>query len=328
MTGFWVGSYTASMGGDARGIGWAVTASDGTLEYRGVAAEASSPSFLAHGGAHPDGANTLYAVDESEARVEAYRVLGPGRLEHLGGRATSGAAPCHITVSQSHLYVSNYVGGTADRFALNSDGTIGELLDTLHGTGSGPHAAQDGPHLHATLALGDGVLSADLGADRVREQRPRGERLELSAETEFPAGTGPRDLLNSDGDVFLLGELSGGLFRLDEHGAILASGAIVADWTPGDHAAALASHGAHLYSGLRGSNRIALARRDDLTPAFAMPTGGDWPRHLVITGDTLHVANQLSSTVTSFRLDPATGIPTPLGAPAPVPSPTHLLPAL
>ena len=322
MTAFWVGSYTASMGGDASGIGWAVTRADGTLEYRGVAAEASSPSFLAHGAP-----GILYAVDEAAARIEAYHVVGDGMLEPLGGRATSGAAPCHITVTPGHLYVSNYVGGTADRFALNPDGTIGELLDTLHGTGCGPHAAQDGPHLHATLVVGGAVLSADLGSDRVRMQRPVGEHLELAAETEFPPGTGPRDLVHSRGEVFLLGELSGGLFRLDDHGATLGSGAIVADWRRGDHAAALASHGDHLYSGLRGSNRIAAARRDDLTPAFALPTGGDWPRHLVITGDTLHVANQLSSTVTSFRLEPATGIPTPLGAPAPVPSPTYLLPA-
>ena len=322
MTGFWVGSYTASMGGDASGIGWAVTASDGSLEYRGAAAEASSPSFLAHGAG-----DILYAVDEAAGRVEAYRVVGEGMLEPLGGQATSGAAPCHITVTPSHLFVSNYTGGTADRFALNPDGTIGELLDTLHGTGSGPHAAQDGPHLHATLVVGGGVLSADLGSDRVREQRPAGDHLELAAETDFPAGTGPRDLLRSGDEVFLLGELNGGLFRLGEHGAIQASGEVVADWIPGDHAAALAEHRGYLYTGLRGSNRVAAARRADLAPAFSIPTGGDWPRHLVITGDILHVANQLSNTVTSFRLDPATGIPDPLGAPSPVPSPTYLLAA-
>jgi 6-phosphogluconolactonase (cycloisomerase 2 family) len=328
LSDLWVGSYTASMGGDARGIGWAQTRDDGTLEYRGVAAEVSSPSFLAHGRADSDGAGILYCVDEAGGRVEAYRVLGPGMLEHLGGQATSGAAPCHISVGPAHLYVSNYLGGTADRFALNSDGSVGELLDTLHGTGSGPHRGQDGPHLHATLIAGESVLSADLGSDRVREERVVGTRLELVGETEFPPGTGPRDLLVSEGEIFLLGELTGALFRLDERGRILASGRSVADWAPGDHAAALVRFGEFLYVGLRGSNRVAVARAADLAPAFSVPTGGEWPRHLVALGDTMHVANQLSGTVTSFRLDPATGVPTALGAPAAVPSPTYLLPAL
>ncbi|MBK4346630.1 lactonase family protein [Lacisediminihabitans changchengi] len=347
MTDFWVGSYTASMGGQARGIGWAQTRDDGTLEYRGVAAEASSPSFLAHGHPNSVGAGILYAVDEAAARIEAYRVVAPGMLEPLGGQATSGAAPCHISVTQDHLYVANYVGGTADRFTLNVDGSVGELVDTLRGTGSGPHAAQEGPHLHSTLPVGESVLSADLGSDLVREQRlvggqrdpaeatfaidetirPDSPSLMLVAETEFPPATGPRDLLLTDGEIFALGELSGALFRLNEHGAILASGRSVADWAPGDHAAALAAYGDWLYTGLRGSNRIAVAHRGDLAPAFSLPTGGDWPRHLIVAGETLHVANQLSSTVTSFRLDRTTGIPTPVGAPAAVPSPTYLLPA-
>jgi 6-phosphogluconolactonase (cycloisomerase 2 family) len=109
---------------------------------------------------------------------------------------------------------------------------------------------------------------------------------------------------------------------------VLAQGAAVADWADGDHAAALAidASGRFLYVGLRGSNRIAIARADDLSPLASIPTGGDWPRHLWIADDLLYVANQLSSTVTSFRIHPGTGIPQPIAAPEDVPSPTYILP--
>jgi len=40
----------------------------------------------------------------------------------------------------------------------------------------------------------------------------------------------------------------------------------------------------------------------------------------------LHVANERSSTVTTFRLDPDTGVPTELVGTTPVGSPTCLVP--
>ena len=56
-----------------------------------------------------------------------------------------------------------------------------------------------------------------------------------------------------------------------------------------------------------------------------MDSGGDWPRHLVVDGDFVHVANQRSSTVATFRIGVG-GALTPVGTPVAVPSPTHLLP--
>ncbi len=54
-------------------------------------------------------------------------------------------------------------------------------------------------------------------------------------------------------------------------------------------------------------------------------TGGVWPRHMILIGDHLYVANERSHNVTVFRVDPDTGIPVPQGEPTAEPSPTCLL---
>ncbi|MCU1505090.1 MAG: ATP/GTP-binding protein, partial [Microbacteriaceae bacterium] len=99
---FWVGSYTSSMGGSSEGIGAVLVGDGGHVEYAGVAAEVSSPSFLANGIVPA----VVYATDEATGRVEAFRRTAASRLEALGGQPTTGAAgasPCHISVTADRL---------------------------------------------------------------------------------------------------------------------------------------------------------------------------------------------------------------------------------
>lgn len=320
---FWTGGYTSNMDGTATGIGIARSRADGGFEFVGTAVGASSPSFLANGLVE----GILYAADEANGRVEAFR-RGGLELVPLEGQPVSGVSPCHLSVTPDRLYVSNYGDGSVDVFPLGSTGAIGPLAQSLRGTGEGPHPAQEGSHAHSTLVVGETVLSADLGADRVYVHHRADGGLERTGFGEFPPGSGPRDLLAANGRIYLLGELSGAIFLIDGNATVLAQGAAVADWADGDHAAALAidASGRFLYTGLRGSNRVAIVRVDDLSPLASIPTGGDWPRHLWVSGDMLYVANQLSSTVTSFRIDAATGIPQPIATPEHVPSPTYILP--
>ena len=65
-----------------------------------------------------------------------------------------------------------------------------------------------------------------------------------------------------------------------------------------------------------------------LRPVGHVPTGGRTPRHFTIdpTGRWLLAANQDSDSVTVFGLDPASGLPAPVGEPVPVPRPVCLLP--
>lgn len=324
---FWAGSYSASMGGESDGIGaLRPRESDGSLEYLGLAARASCPSFLANGVVP----GVVYAVDEADARVEAFHREGD-TLVAFGGQPTSGALPCHISVSDDSLYVSNYFSGTVDVFPLASDGTIGPIMQTLRGNGSGPDAVQDGPHAHSTLVMGSTVLSADLGTDQVHVQRRVGGRLERASSVAFPPGTGPRDFVAiAGGRVYLLGELTGEIFELDHDGRILRSGPSVEHSVDGDHWAGLAADesGRFLYTGLRGSDRIAVVDAATLSPIAAVSCRGEWPRNLWLAGEMLYVANERSSTVTSFRVDGRTGVPYPIGSPEAVPTPTYLLPAI
>jgi 6-phosphogluconolactonase len=324
----WVGSYTRSMGGSGEGIGAVLESDDGSIGFAGVAAQVSSPSFLANGIVP----GVIYATDEANGRVEAFRRSTETTLEALGGQGTTGAAgasPCHISVTADRLYVANYTSGAVDVFPVLGDGRIGQLETSFAGTGSGPHPAQGGPHAHGTLVLGDTVLSADLGSDQVHVHRWVDGELTRVSSASMPPGTGPRDFVVApDGRIFVLGELSGAILEIDDDGRVLRSGQAVASPVDGDHLAALAidADGRFLYTGLRGSNRIAVVDSRTLTPVADLPCGGDWPRHLVLSGEFLHVANERSSTVSSFRIDRATGIPEAFGLPVSVPTPTYLLP--
>lgn len=329
MTLIWAGSYTDTMGGYSRGISALRLTSRG-LQYLGLAAATGSPSFLAIS----ETTGILYATDEGNGRVEAFARKGKGAaLVPLGGQPTSGTLPCHLAVTSQWLYASNYGSGTVDVFPLQADGRIGTLATTLSpgsGLPNGPAPEQDGPHAHSTLAFGDTVISADLGTDRVHLFRWRDESLELETSIEFPAGTGPRDFVISPvaGKIFVLGELGGSVFTLGggRNLQILRSGRTGA--SAGDNAAGLAIDptGRFLYTGLRGSNRVAVIDSQTLQPIADVPSGGETPRNLCIIGDMLLVANQGSGTVATFQLDPDSGVPTATGAPLFVDTPTYLLP--
>ena len=313
------GTYTEDMGGTAEGILALRTTATGGLEVTGTAAPAASPSYLALDG------TTVYAVAEGEGRLAAFALDG-STLTALGDTSAGGEAPCHIGVYGSAVIVSNYVSGTLGMI----DAEPLDLVQTLAAEGSGPHSAQDGPHAHSTLRLDDGtVLSADLGADRIHVHALGDGRLERTASLELPPGTGPRDIVAlPDGRLLVLAELSARLLLLRWSGSLsVVTSVALAGAAEGDHAAgiSLSRDGRFVYVALRGSNRVSVIAidGDELTAVDSVSCAGDWPRHLVVEGDVLHVANQLSSTVTSFSIG-SDGIPQLLETTA-VPSPTFLL---
>lgn len=334
---FWCGSYTADMGGEAEGIGALRQREDGTLEFVGVAVVADSPSFLA---SNPVDDRILYSVGEASGRLEAFMRSDPRTLTPLGGQDTEGDSPCHVAIrtDASAALVSCYGDGTLRLHRLDDMGIVQPLEQSLAGEGSGPHPAQDGPRAHSTLLLDDGVvLSADLGADQVHMHTtdPVTGHLNRIDSLAFAGGTGPRHLRrHPSGFVYLVSEHSREVFVLEQEGTALRVVSVTAV-TPEDSAEDTAAEitvtddGRFVHVGLRGSNRLStLAVVDDgkaLVHVDDASCGGDWPRHHIVDGTLLHVANQLSSTVTTFRLDDATGVPTQLGLAEPVPTPTFLL---
>ena len=319
---FYVGAYTADMGGTATGIAALGRLADGSLENLGLATVADSPSYLAAAG------DLVYAAAEATGRVEVFRRDGELPLVPVAGAPSGGVAPCHVARYGDTVVAACYVDGTLG--VLSAEPLA--LTQRVEAHGAGPHPAQDGPHAHATFALdGTTVLSADLGSDRVHVHEVANGHLTRTASLDLPPGTGPRDFLRlPSGLLLVLGELSLEVLvlRWNDGELSIVGGAPLAGAEPGDHASALSlgPGGRFAYAGLRGSNRISILAVDGetVTAAGFVDAGGDWPRHHVVDGDVMHVAHERSSTVASFRLG-VDGVPTLIAPAVAVASPIFLL---
>ena len=319
MTDFLIGGYGPDMGGTGAGIAWGRSHDDGRFEYGGLVVAAESPSWLV---AHDD---RIYAALEGTGELAKFTWDGGGLVE--GWRVPSGGQyPCHLAYADGAVIAACYGDGVV---AVHRPGADPQVLA---GSGSGPLPAQEGPHAHHVLALDRHVLTLDLGSDLLYVHRWAGSLLERVDAIPLPPGTGPRDLLAlPDGRLALLGEWSCELLLLEAMGDTFEIVQVVA--LPGatqgaDQASGLglSADGRFVVAGIRGANRVAtLELGDAVAPVAWASSGGEWPRHLVVDGEFVHVANQLSNSVATLRLG-ADGSLTPLGDPVAVPSPTHLLP--
>ncbi len=325
---WWVGGYGADMDGTALGIGVMIERPDGGLDYSHVAAPMLSPTFLARRGDH------LYAAAEGEGRVQSFLVAG-GTLTTDGVSPSGGGWPCHLEFADNGIVVSNYETGELALISLTARGAVAEMVQTIPGSGSGPHKEQDGPHAHAALRLDEHtILSADLGADRLLIHAFENGRLERTGEVVLPSGTGPRDLArHPSGLVYVLGEHGQNLFAFSwSHARLEQVAELSLPGAASDDQAAAIGFGpqGYVYCGLRGTNRVSVmhASADGraVEPVGSVSSGGEWPRHLTVDGDRLHVSNQGSNQVASFRIGDD-GIPVLIGEPTRVPSPTFLLKA-
>jgi 6-phosphogluconolactonase len=324
----WVGGYTDDMNGSAEGIRLLKVAADGSLEDHGVAVAADSPSFLTRSG------DMIYATCEGGPAVAGYRVVGD-ELHFQGVQDAAGTFPCSLGALRDHsaLVVACYGTGTIDVHPLSPDGAIQKTAQTLRGEGNGVRIEQEGPHAHDVLQLdATTVLTTDLGTDHVYIHRVDGDLLTRIGSVAFPAGTGPRDLFaHPSGLIWVVAELSQQVFvlRRSDETLEIVSQVSLAGAESDDHASAIgvSEDGKFAYVGLRGSDNISVlavsADGATLSAVGFVGSGGGWPRHLVVDGSRLRVANQLTSSVVTFALGPD-GIPVKESS-LYVPSPTYLL---
>jgi 6-phosphogluconolactonase (cycloisomerase 2 family) len=323
-----VGAYTADLDGAGEGITLLTVASDGSLEDQGLAVATESPSYLTRSG------DMIYGVGEGAPSVSAFRVVGD-ELRFHGTQDAAGTSPCAIAIlgERSLLVAACYGDGTVDVHPLGPDGAILKTSQSLHGEGTGSHVDQNGPHAHDVLSVdASTVLTTDLGSDDVYVHAFDGELLTRTGRVKLPTGTGPRDLLlHPSGVIWVLGELSSEIFvlRRDDTDFSIVDRVALPGAEAGDHAAALAlsSDGRFAYTGLRGSDLISVlavsTNGETLTPVGSVGCGGEHPRHLVVDGDLLRVANQLSNSVVTFAIGDD-GIPSRLSS-LDIASPTYLL---
>ncbi|TXK17372.1 beta-propeller fold lactonase family protein [Homoserinibacter sp. GY 40078] len=301
MTGLLIGGYGPDMGGLGAGI--ALAHSTDTGLDAGEVLPIASPSWVAIRG------DRMAAALEGAGAVAWYRRGARGWIAD-GVTTDVGEAPCHLAfLDDDTIAVACYLDGVVA--VVRAGESV--PMQRVPGTGSGPRSAQEGPHAHHVHVLPDGrVLTLDLGADRLHiHHRDASGELERVDSIAVPAGTGPRDLARlPGGELALLGEWSCEVLVLEPAGEsfeivqILAlPGAVAGE----DQAAALAisNDGRVLFAGIRGADRVAriAIEADGLRALGWVESGGHWPRHLMVDGGLLHVANQLSDAVATFLID-------------------------
>ncbi|GII23016.1 lactonase family protein [Planosporangium mesophilum] len=332
----YVGSYTP----EADGKGTGISVWDAQLRPAAPTVALAAPSWLV---AHPTAA-VLYAVSELEiGTVTALSIAPDGTLTPQARQPTDGAAPCHLDITPDGRYLlcANYGSGSVTVLAVDDDGTLAAPTDLVHHHGCGPDPErQDGPHAHQVVtsgAPGTDVTAVDLGTDTLYGYRLGADgRLAPSWETGAGAGIGPRHLVTAPtGRLYVTDELSSTVSVYDPDPAtgglrlVQRRPATLTPPTERNYPAeiALSADGRFVYVGNRGNDTVTTFAVDGegLTGVDETPCGGRWPRHLVLDGDLMYVANQNSHTVAVLRIDPGTGVPSLTGARIDVPSPACIL---
>jgi len=334
----YLGCYTAESDGTGEGIVAATRdPRTGRLTPRAVVARTPSPSFLVW---HPT-LPVLYAANElADGAVSGWAVTGDGALVPCGSAGTGGALPCHLAVTADgrFLLAANYGTGSIAVHPLDPvTGAVGERTDLVVHEGHGPvrhRQAEAHVHMVSPDPAGGPLVAVDLGTDGIYPYRLDGGRLVPAGDpVRVAPGTGPRHVArHPDGRrAYLSGELDGMLtaFDVDERGWHVRH-RVEASQRSGEKLPseiAVRPDGRFVYLATRGVDTISVFALDGAAPRLVseVDCGGRWPRHFVLIGDHLYVANQIGNTVAVFAVDPDAGTLTPAGDPVVAASPTCVL---
>lgn len=321
----------------------------GTMTPLGSVAEVSSNWVAVHptrpvlyvAGGEQGGFIRVFRIDDASGAVRQVGEIGTetvptgsGGLSHIG-----------VTADADTLLVADFAAGTAVTVPIGADGGLGAVASRVQDTGSGPGPRQLGPHPHHVVVDPSRkfALVADFGADRVFVYDYDRATHRLSAGTDGPGsyatapGSGPRRLAFHPGGrtVYLLNELTADIqvLRWDAgHGALTPRQTLptnAPDHTGTTSAAELAisRDGRFVYTSNRRENTLVVYSAHRRTGLLAevqrMPCAGltPWSFALHPGGRWLFVANEASSSVNLFGVDPRSGRLTDTGASVPVPNP-------
>ncbi|GAB6020697.1 hypothetical protein CHUAL_003366 [Chamberlinius hualienensis] len=292
--------------------------------------------------------NELTEVDGENGTVSTFSVdLATGLLTFLTSQSSSGNSPCHLNLDseEKYLVAVNYNNGSVVTFGINEDGTVGTQTDIITHHGSGPNPdRQAGPHTHMVYFVQPvngrpNLHVVDLGLDRVFQyefdnQTGQIKQDVVTASWAANPGAGPRHtVIPSTGKfLYVINEidstLSVYLYELAQNVTpIQTVSTLPSGWVGQSTAGEIAIHSSEkfIYGSNRGHDSIAIFLVDSDTGYLALvghePTQGKTPRHFLIEGDYLYVANQDSNSVYKFQINIETGTLTNLGQLADVPNP-------
>ena len=332
----------------------------GVLSDPKLVAKTQSPSWIALSpdGKTLYAGNEVSDFEGSDSgSVTAYVVnKDNGSLSLLNTVSSGGAGPAYVAVEPSGKYVlvANYAGGSLSVLPLKPDGSLNEASDVIHPSGRlnasqaadnppGNFAPSDHqgshPHMVGFDPQGRYVIADDAGLDQIlvsKLDQPSGKLAAVSM-TEALPGSAPRHFVFDPTGHYLyqLQEQDSKLtvYAFDSANGHLKRLRTISALPPGYAGSNTASEllisrdGRYLYSGNRSHNSIAIfssGPTGDITLLANVPTEGDKPRSLALdpTGSYLFSLNQGADSVTSFRIDPKTGLLgftgnyLPLGSPA------------
>lgn len=334
----YVGTYTKTSKGIYVGRFDTETGKLGELT---LAAEASSPSFLALSGDR----RFLYAVSETEGTtylgkpsgsVNAYAIQpDTGALTLLNTAPSAGRHPCHLSITPDGkaILVANYSSGTVALLPVQPDGRVGAPASVDQHTGNSINPSrQKGPYAHSIYTSADGrfAFSANLGTDKVYTYRidTTAATLTPASEISLTPGSGPRHLaLSSDNrHAYVINELSNTITTcaLDPQTGVLTALQTVStlppDFTAGTTAEVVVHpNGRFVYGSNRTHDSIATFAVDPatatLTPAGHVSTQGRTPRNFSVSPDGrwLIAANQDGNSLVMYSIDAKSGVPSPTG---------------
>jgi 6-phosphogluconolactonase len=336
----YVGTYTD---GTSKGVyAYRFDSKAGSMAPLGLMAETPNPTFVA---LHPNG-KFLYAVNEVDRYdgKKAGSVTGwsidraTGKLTLLNTVSTGGPGPCHLIVDATGktLMVANYGGGSFASMPIGADGKLGEAASFIQDTGSSVDKSRQGePHGHSVNLPKSNkfMLGADLGTDHVMVFKLDPATAKLTAAdppfVSVKPGSGPRHLVIAPDQkhVYVLSEMASSVTTFEFNAANAAMkdidvvSALPADFKGQSTAAEIQidATGRHLYTSNRGHDSIAVF---DIDPKTAKPklvqnisTGGVTPRAFVIdpSGNFVIAGNQKTNSITTFKINHATGKLTAVG---------------
>jgi 6-phosphogluconolactonase len=327
----------------------------GTLSTPQLAAETTSPSFLA---ARPQG-DVLYAVNEIDkfqgkpaGSVSAFTIdKKTGMLTLLNQQSSGGSGPAHLAVDRTgaNVLVANYGGGSIEVLPVEKDGRLKTATAFVQHKGSSVDPErQKEPHAHYITVDPSNRLAyvADLGLDKILIYRFDAAKGTLApnepASASVKPGSGPRHIaIDSKGRfAYVINEMSctltafsrdggnGGLKELQTVSTLPQGQAVAADYSTAE--VLVHPSGKFLYGSNRGHDSIAVFAIDEqsgrLTLVQHESTQGKIPRGFGIdpSGAYLIVGNQKSDSVVVFRIDKNTGKLTPTGKPITVGAPVSV----
>ncbi|MDR2535433.1 MAG: lactonase family protein [Treponema sp.] len=333
----YIGTYTHGSVGRGKGIyKFKLDKTTGAVEDLQLAAASENPAYIAVSPSK----KYLYVTNETDiyegndsGSVSAFEIEEKsGNLTLLNRKTSNGKHPCHIAINQdaSHGVVANYTSGILSVFSLEPNGALGEAVQTIQYTGSGPvQERQECSHAHffmfdKTNSYG---FTCDLGADRViiyTFNKNASMPLALAPDSifYFKPGAGPRHgVFHPNGDCgYFVNELdstvdvlqynSRGGFEKSQSLSTLPQGITVPNTTA---AIKISPNGQFLYASNRGHDSIAVYKvqpNQTLQFVSALSSGGKTPRDFTLdpTGTFLLVCHQDSDNLVVFHIDQSTGL--------------------